>query len=182
MNKCSITLYVFLMYAAVSCTKQSEGKYYDYVDVLEGLKLNYTQYYDMMNDQHDFYFRFYANSISSKNEHDSLAARYKIAVSKFYNSDKKIIDYLLTFEHSSSYNQWLFIEKSPLSSNTKESDFIPEPEAALILIDYYLKGKYKPINVKRKPKTLTYDSFHKFYKLNKNKPLRQLRRLYRREF
>ena len=180
MNKLLVILIVFLMHAAIGCTKQSEGKHYDYVAILEGLKLNYIQYFDMMYDQQDFYFHAY--SISSKNEHDSLAARYKIAVSRFYNSDKEIIDYLLSFENSSSYNEWLFLGKSPLSSSINESDLIPEPEAALILIDYYLKGRYKPINVKSKPKTLTYDSFHKFYRLNKNKPLRQLRRLYKREF
>lgn len=180
MNKLLIILIVFLMHVAFGCPKQSEGKHYDYVAILEGLKLNYIQYYDMLYDQQDFYFHAY--SISSKNEHDSLAARYKMAVSRFYNSDKEIIDYLLSFENSSYYNEWLFIGKSPLSSNIKESDLITEPEAALILIDYYLKGRYKPINVKSKPKTLTYDSFHKFYKLNKNKPLRQIRKLYKRGF
>lgn len=180
MNKFLIIPIVFSIHAAIGCTKQSEGKHYDYVAILEGLKLNYTQYYDMMYDQQGFYFQAY--SISSKNEHDSLAARYKMAVSRFYNSDKEIIDYLLSFKNSPSYNEWLFLGKSPLSSNIKESDLIPEPEAALILIDCYLRGRHEPINVKSKPKTLTYDSFHKFYKLNKNKPLRQIKKSYKREF
>ena len=181
MNKFLIILIVFSIHAAIACTKQREGKHYDYVAVLEGLKLNYTQYYEGMINEQDIYFKGY--SISSEAEQDSLAARYKIAVNEFYDSDKKIIDYLMSFEKSKSYNEWLFIGKGPLSSNINtETDLILEPEAALILIDYYLKGRYKPINIKSKPKTLTYDSFHKFYKLNKNKTLRQIRKLYKHEF
>lgn len=179
-------LWGMLLLPSLSCTKKepcenTPASIKNPADILAALKLNHTQYYDEMEDEREFYFEYY--SISSPAEHDSLATRYKQAVSAFYHADKQMIDYLLSFEKSESYNQWLFIGKSPLlSSYDLEAYMLLEPAAALILIDYYLSGKCEAINIKSKPKTLTYPAFHQFYKLNKTKPLKQLRRLYRRTF
>lgn len=174
-----MALLVYLIFHLFSCTQVPQQKLTT-PQILEDLKLNYTQYYDDMEGVHDLYFEFY--SIASKAEHDTLAARYKQAVQAFYRADKKIIDDLLRFEGSRSYNEWLFIGKSPLSSDIKETDFILETEAALILIDYYLRGKWESIDLKSKPKKLTYPTFRQFYELNKNKSLKQLRWLYGWEF
>lgn len=181
-------LYLFIL-LGWSCTKKvpCEDTLSNMADpalILEDLKLNYIQYYDEMKDDsidRKFYFEFY--SITSPAKYDSLAIRYKQAVNAFYHADKKMIDYLLSFEKSESYNLWLFMGKGPYSSNIVDGvDMIMEPRAALILIDYYLRGKCKPINVKPKPKKLTYPTFRRFYELNKGKSLKQLRWLYGWEF
>ena len=152
-----------------------QEKFYDYSDTLEGLKLNYTLFYEEM--EKDIYFDIY--SLSEK-EHHQLSSKYKRSVWKFYHSDKGIIDHLLSFEQSSKYNKWLLLSKSPLSSNIRESDFATESEAALILIDYYLRNKKEVIAGKHKPKNMTYQKFRQFYNENKEKSIRQIRHAYKK--
>lgn len=174
-----IRILFFCSLCLLGCTQE---KFQDYETTLDLLKLNYAQYYKKMEAENalDLYFEFY--SISSEDDHKRRYALYNEGLYRFYHSDKGMIDFLLGFRGSQCYNQWLFLDESPLSSRIKVSDLLTESEAALVLLDYFLRGKNTALNAKKYSFNLTYDNFQSFYEKHRYKTLNQIRKQYKKQF
>ena len=163
-----ILLIVSTIFVASSCHSE-------YEEVINGLSENHVMLYESMGKE-DYlnYFNL------TEADYQIKVKEYAQAVESFYNSDKELLDYLLTFESDTNTISTWISTPNPLSSSLNEGDLFSNSRAALILVDNFLLNEGSNHISKNRKIDISYPELKEFYKKNKIENLSQIRKNYKK--
>jgi hypothetical protein len=146
----------------------------EYDATLKGLTKNYVLLENQLEKK--LYLDYF--NITEK-EHLEHLKEYNIAVRNFYNADKKILNYLFSYEEDTLTRCSWISTKNPYDSRLTKRDLITNSTGALILVDNYLRNNLT-IQTPENQDHLTFKNLKKFYDKNKNLTKKELRKEYKR--
>jgi hypothetical protein len=155
------------MFGSSSCSNE-------YDIILDGLTKNYVLLSNKI--EKDLYLEYFK---LSEEQHLKDLEEYDKAVNAFYNADKDILDYLLSYEKDTSHICKWIKTKNPYSSNIGETDLLTNAEGALILFDNYLTNS-SHIRTPTYVSELSYEKLKLFYDKNKGLSKDELKEEYKK--
>ncbi|KZS38257.1 hypothetical protein AWE51_18345 [Aquimarina aggregata] len=156
---------ILIMLISSSCSNK-------YDTILKGLTKNYV----LLNNEieKDLYLEYF-NLTEEQNLSDQ--EEYKRALRNFYNADKDILNYLLSYEKDTSQICKWIKTKNPYSSSINEIDLLTNAKGAMILFDNYLVNSVD-IKIPVYLNNLSYKKLKLFYSENKGLTKDKLKKKY----
>ena len=160
---------IFILLIALGSLNCSNDKY---EAILEGLTKNYVLLSNQM--EISLYLEYFK---LTKEQHLNDLEEYNKSVSAFYNADKDILSYLLSYEQDTTHICKWIKTKNPYSSNIGKMDLLTNAEGALILFDNYLINSSN-IKIPDHIDNLSFEKLRLFYAENKRLSKEELKKKY----
>lgn len=160
----------------ITCCSTNDENSTNYEKVLNDLSNSHVLLYESMGRED------YLEAFNLKeSEYKIKLEEYNNAINSFYESDKGMIGYLLSFENDTRVFSYWIRRPNPYSAVRTKEDFISNSEAAMILIDNFLLNENKKhIIIKDRLSILSYKEFKDFYKIETSENLSQIKKNYKK--